>query len=237
MVRRSRLTRRQEAQNLRRAGLFIFLTIGLGLAVIFLGIPALIRLAVFVGDLRGANAPLENQDTLAPAPPQFKPPFEATNSAQINLEGFAEPGATVTVFKNDDEYDAVVAATDGSFWVSDFLLDEGETAVYALVADEAGNESQPSPTYRIIFDNTPPDLLIENPPQISGFFTNQERLEISGKISEPGTVMINEHFVILGSANTFRYSLPLQEGENKILVIVRDEAGNQTEQGLSVTRG
>jgi len=232
---RSRLARKQEARNLKRALLFVFLTVILGLAMIFLGIPLLIRLAVFVGNLRGSAAPIESQDTLAPTAPRFEALFEATPSSQIDLKGFTEAGAMVTVFQDGDQQEEVVAESDGSFLISNFNLDEGENEIYAVAKDEAGNESQPSKTLRITFDQTPPELTIAEPAG-STLITNEEKIEISGSLNEPGRVTINDHLVIVGPENTFRYPLALQEGDNKIIVVAQDKAGNQTEQELTITR-
>lgn len=237
MTKQSRLARIRRARDLRRAALFALLTMGLGLVVIFLGIPALIRLAILVGNWRTPQAAVENQDNLAPAPPRFKPPVEATFSAQIKLEGLTEPEATVRVFKNDQPAAEATADTDGAFLVDQFSLEAGINEIYAVAVDQAGNESRPSARYEIVFDDEPPEITITKPSPLVGFFTNQDRVEISGQINEEASVMINDRLVILEPQNTFSYEFYLQEGDNKIMVTAKDKAGNQSQQELVVTRG
>ena len=84
--RRSRLTRKEDALNLRRAVIFGGLTVVLALGLVFLGIPALIRMAIFLCNLRSSSQPIETGDTLAPSAPRLKSLPEATNSAQIKID-------------------------------------------------------------------------------------------------------------------------------------------------------
>jgi len=233
---KSRLMRKQESRSLRRAVLFTFLTILLGLAIVFLGIPALIRLAVFVGNLRSTSTPIESQDTLAPAPPRLESLFEATNSANINLQGFTESGVTVEIFLNDIIGEKIIAEADGSFLFSNLQLEKGENEIYVLATDQNGNQSQKSNKLIIIYDNIPPELNIIEPTAESQFSTDEEKVEIKGKIEESGTITINDRFVILNSEGNFSYPINLQEGENKIKIIAIDKAGNQTEKEMIITR-
>jgi hypothetical protein len=65
----SRLARKEEVRSLRQAFFFGILTIVFLLLLIFLGIPALIKMAIFLGEIRSSSTPVKTEDLLPPAPP------------------------------------------------------------------------------------------------------------------------------------------------------------------------
>ena len=70
---------------------------------------------------------------------------------------------------------------------------------------------------------------------IKGFVSTENEIMVKGKTEEKATVTVNERFVVVGSEGNFEYSLTLSEGENKILIVAIDKAGNKTEKELKVT--
>lgn len=230
----SRLARKQEARSLRRAVLFGFLTVLLALALVFLGIPALIKMAIFIGNLRSSYTPIETKDVLPPVPPRLKPLAEATNEDQINIEGFAEKGATVEIFLNGIAEKKCVAEVDGSFLVSNINLNQGENEIYAITTDQDGNKSQKSGILVIDYDNTPPELVVNEPTDGSVFPSEEKTIEIKGETEEGVTITVNDRFVILGVEGEFSSSFTLSEGENKIKIVAVDKADNQTEEEITV---
>jgi len=233
--RRSRLIRKEEARNLRQALFFGFLTIILGLALVFLGIPALIRMAIFLGNLRSSSLPVESQDILPPAPPRLKPIPEATNSAQITIQGFAEPGSTVEIFLDGFSTKKVVSENDGTFTASDINLSLGKNDFWATATDQAGNTSQKSGQLTIFYDQTPPKLEIKEPASETTFSAEENKITIRGKTEEKATVTINDRIVIVDSEGNFEYPFLLSEGENLIQIIATDPAGNETQKEIKVT--
>lgn len=231
----SRLVRKREARSLRRAVLFGFLTVLLALALVFLGIPALIRMAIFIGNLRSSSTPIETKDVLPPVPPRLKPLAEATNKAQINIEGFAEKGATIKLTLNGIANKETVAKTDGTFLVSNIKLSQGKNEIYAIATDQDGNTSQKSAILVIDYDNTPPELIVNEPADNSVFSSEEKTIEIKGETEEGVTITINDRFVILGAEGKFDFSFTLSDGENKIKIVAVDKAGNQTEEEITVT--
>ena len=230
----SRLAKKEEARNLRRALLFSFLTLALALGLIFLGTPALIKMAIFIGNLRSASVPIETKDTLPPAPPKLKPLPAATNSAQITLEGFAEAGSTVEIFLSGISTKKTITETDGSFLVSNLELTLGRNEIEVQATDKAGNTSQKSNKLVIIYDETPPDLIIKEPVKGASFFTPEKQIEIKGETEPEATVTVNGRFVIVDSEGKFNYPLTLSEGENRIKITATDQAGNQTEEEITI---
>jgi hypothetical protein len=233
--RRSRLARKQEIRSFRKAVFFGFLTVLIALALVFLGIPAMIRLAIFLGDIRSSSQPVEPEDVLPPAPVSFQSPPEATNSAQFSLEGFAEQGATVEIFINDYSVKKVVAESGGTFQATGLNLKEGRNVIFATATDKTGNTSQASRKVTVIFDQKPPELEISSPEEGSEFSgDNEKRVSVKGKAEEGSTIMVNDKVVIVDFEGNFEYPLTLSEGENTIKILVTDKAGNQTGKEIKV---
>lgn len=230
--RKSRLVRKEEARSARQALLFGLLTVILALGMVFLGIPALIRMAIFLSDIRSSSQPVESQDSFPPTPPRLKALPEATNQSQIDLEGFSEAGATIEIFIKDQSAKKVVAETDGSFIASGLPLSSGENEIYVQATDEAGNTSQKSGLITIAFDDTPPELEINQPED--GSSTQEKEININGKTEAEATLYINERLVILDSEGNFNYPLALAEGENLVQIVATDEAGNKTEEEIKI---
>lgn len=234
--RSSRLARKETARNLRQAVFFGFLTVFLALSLIFLGIPALIKMAIFLGSLRQTYTPVETQDNLPPSPPLLQPLPEATNSAQITLQGYAEPASTIEIFLNGSFLEKLIALNDGLFITSQISLGQGTNEISAKATDKAGNTSQVSNKLIVVFDNQPPLLIISQPLDQESFPFQQTTITIKGE-TEPGNlVAVNEHLVIISAEGQFSYPLTLKEGENKIKIVATDQAGNQTENELVVKR-
>lgn len=231
---KSRLTRKEEAKSIRRAIVYGGLTFILALGLIFLGIPLLIKMAIFLGNLRSSSLPVETKDTFPPPPPILKSLPEATNSAQINIQGYAEAGATVKIFLPGEAEKEIVADKEGSFALADMKLTPGKNQIQALAVDEAGNASQKSEKLIIFYDESPPEVEISEPAEGASFFGEENQIEIKGKTEEGATVYINEHLVVVDREGNFQYPVMLKGGENSIQILVTDKAGNETTKEIVV---
>ena len=89
----SRLQRVEEKRNIRQATLLGLAAILAIIVVIVLGIPLLVRMAVFLGDVKSSSRPVDKNDLIPPVPPQISLPYTATNSANQTISGSAEPGS------------------------------------------------------------------------------------------------------------------------------------------------
>ena len=233
-LRKSRLARKQESRNLKKTVLFSFLSVLLIFLFIFLGIPGLIKLAVFMGNLRSSYLPTETKDTLPPPAPIFQPLPEATLSATLEVKGFAEAGSSVEIFISGLSAEKVISSNDGTFLVRDATLTKGKNEIYAQATDPAGNPSQESQRIVVFFDQEPPPLTILEPTETS-FYQPENKVNLKGETEAGVKVTVNDHLVIIDSEGKFSYSLTLSDGENQIKVIATDKAGNQTEQELNLS--
>ncbi len=229
----SRLARTEERQSIRRAILFTFLTIVSIFAFIFLGLPVLAKFAGFLTDLKKSGLPIERNDTTPPAPPRLESLPEYTNEFSVEVKGTTEAGASVILFLNDDEEELVVNK-DGEFNFT-FKLDKGENTVSVKARDAAGNESQETNVYKIIFDNEPPELEVTSPEDGKEFYGSKERqVSINGKTEESASVTINDRIVAVDASGNFTFVTTLSEGENGFTIKTEDKAGNSTEASLTL---
>ena len=235
MIRKaSRLIRKEEARNIRRAFLYGCFTLTLSLTIIFLGIPTLIKMAIFLGNLRSSSLPIETQDLLPPSPPKLYPLPEATSSSQIRIKGSAEPGTTVKIFLEKKQEKEVITDNNGHFQLANLTLKPGKNEISATAIDKAGNESQQAKSLIVFYDRTAPLLEITEPVDGAEFFGEQNKVKIKGKTEGEATVLINEHLVVVDQEGNFNYLFSLKEGKNQIKITATDRAGNQTEKKLQV---
>lgn len=221
----SRLLRTQKKKQLRSAFFYFIFSLAILLTVLFLGIPFLIRMVSLLSELKTPETIIQKEDEVAPQAPIFSSPKTATNSSQINLKGFVEAGAMVILSVDGSEKE-VIADNEGDFLFEKITLKEGENRLKAKAVDQAGNESQDSKILLITYDKVPPKLEVEQPEE--GAVFSEEKIQIKGKTEEEVVLTINDHQVVLGSAGEFEYPFKLSEGENKVIIIAKDVAGNET---------
>lgn len=234
MAKRTRLIRKEEQKNIRRALIYIVLTLVLAFFLISVGIPLLIKMAIFLGNLRTSSKLPEKNDIIPPSPPRITVPFEATNSAQFSLEGYAEPGAKIMLYNSGLSFGEVIVDTEGQFKADNLKLTQGRNEITAVAQDEASNESQPSTAVIIELDTTPPALEIISPESGTTITGLDSQIEIKGKTEEKVKLSINERLVIIESEGNFNYQYSLKEGENVFKLVAQDEASNETEKELII---
>ena len=86
--------------------------------------------------------------------------------------------------------------------------------------------------YRFKIDKTPPSFI--NLPPSSDISTDKNTITISGKISEPSILKINNKKMPLNNLS-FSKIYALKKGENIFNLIAIDKAGNKTEKTLKIT--
>jgi len=230
----SLLSKKESKRNLRQAVFFSFLTLALAALVFIYGIPTVIKMAVFVGNLRSSTTPVESNDNIPPSPPIFKTLLEATNSAKINLHGFAESGSDVKIYLTGQPINDVIADNDGNFSMDNLELTLGKNEITAIAIDNAGNKSRESEKLVVWYDNQPPELEVNQPADKSIITSENSKVEIVGKTEPEVNLLINEHLVILNKEGGFKYSFSLSSGENLINIVATDKAGNQTIKTLTL---
>jgi hypothetical protein len=229
----SRLRRTENKNNTRTAVVYTGLTIAAIVLIIFFGIPAMGKVAGFLLDLSSSNQPVDINDTTPPAPPTIDRLPEYTNKTSVEITGRTEEGAIVTLFVNDLE-EEIVANAQGAFSYN-WSLWKGDNKVRAKARDAAGNESQETQTYKIVYDNKAPELTIKSPADGTTFSGSRERqITIEGTTEARAAVTINGRIVAVDENGDFSFFTALSEGENNFEVSSKDLAGNETKSALTL---
>lgn len=231
----SRLARHEKKRLKRQTTVYTILTVLLMIALIFWGIPSLIKVALFLGEIRSSSQPISREDKIPPSPPVIQPIPAATNSATVRIKGFAEEGATVVLSLNKNKVQEAVVESDGQFLFDNVRLQSGENRFNVQATDTSGNESNPSSTLVVEHDNAAPILILEGPANGSNFFgAGEKNIKVVGSTDPGSSVLVNGSFVILASNGSFSKTVALTTGENEILIVSRDKAGNSTEETVKV---
>jgi len=234
MVSKTRLQRKREKDSLRQAFKYLLLAFGLLFLLIRFGLPALIKMATFLGDINSSNQPIEKQESLPILAPRLNPLQLATASAEINISGYSQAGSTVKLFLRGISIEETTADANGEFSFKSVHLKDGENEIYAEANDNQGQESAPSTTYTVTLDSEAPKLELSQPEDGQRFFDKDSPITVSGK-TEPGTdLTINNRFILVKDDGSFSATQSLSSGDNQIEILVRDDAGNETKKSLTV---
>ena len=161
------------------------------------------------------------------APPVLNIPYEATNSAQIDIVGYSTSGAKVEIYVDDELKTTATVSEDGSFKATDIDLNLGTNNIYGKTLDLEEKSSLPSKTIKLIYDGDKPSLDISEP--TDGTTTKDKKIKVSGK-TEPGVqVTISDNQVIVNSDGNFSSELSLNDGENTLTIKATDHASNFAE--------
>lgn len=168
------------------------------------------------------------------APPVLNIPYEATNSAEIDIRGYGTPNSKVAIFLDDEKKDAVEVSDDGTFEIKNIQLVLGTNNIFVKSIDQDGKESLPSKLVRVIYDNEKPFLEILEPDDGKSI-QGERKIKVSGKTEPESKVFVNDSRVIVNSDGTFTSSHELNEGENNFNIRAVDSASNTTEVSRKVT--
>ncbi len=229
-----RFSRFEERKNIRRAFVFIVLTIALMSVLFFWGIPAIAKMASFISEIGKSDDPITQEDHIPPAPPRIEDVPQATNKLSIDIKGTTEASATVIINFNGNT-EEIIAGTGGEFSKSYKLLD-GDNSFVLKARDQAGNESQPTQTYKLVFDNDDPKLEVKSPSDGASFFGSSGRqITIQGTTDSSADLSINDRFVSVSDNGEFSFTTSLSDGTNEFNIKATDEAGNSSDKKLSVS--
>ena len=230
---RSRLTRKSQDQITKKTVLLGFLTILSLLLVLVFGLPLLIKFSVFLGEGKKDLGQTEEK-ILAPLAPRLIIPYEATNSAKIVINGFAEPKVTVELFKNGLSIGKNEVTEDGDFIFKDINLDEGDNDFDAVASTDKAGNGDSSKTMTVLYDKNPPGLELTNPSEES-LSVDSADFDIVGKTDNGASVSINNRIALVDDDGNFKLKWQLNMGKNDLEIISTDLAGNQTKKKISIT--
>ncbi|MCD8484121.1 Ig-like domain-containing protein [Candidatus Woesebacteria bacterium] len=219
----------EERQARRQAFLAIVVAVLIGLFFLFVMMPLILRAAISLA--RNENPfQTEVEDTLPPQKPVIQPLTEFRSEKNLEITGYTEAGAQVSLFADGNELDELTADDSGAFTFTT-TLEEGEHKVWLLAEDEAGNSSGITETYSVTIDTTKPTLEITEPENNKTFTLPREKtITVAGKMSEKGRVFVNGSRNATDEEGNFSTRLQLGEGSNTIKLYAEDEAGNRSDE-------
>ena len=167
------------------------------------------------------------------------------NKRLVDLEGKAEPLASIKIVVNGKPTTTLAADENGNFIQPKLILVAGENQIIAVATDAAGNVSEPSETLSLVADVRPP--VIGNPKPVPGSRIKSKIVEMSVELTDnPGGAGIDEselQLILDGNVQLFEFTydgkhlsyIPaedsnelaeLTEGTHFFRVIASDVAGN-----------
>jgi bacillopeptidase F len=229
---RTRLSRRLEKKSKKN---FFFATIGI-IVIIFLllkfGIFLLANLSLYVSHIgRKENVTKSNQKSYI-APPILNPLPNATNSASIVISGNAFKDENISLFINDVKVDNQSTDEKGAFSFSE-NLDKGSNEIKTK-AKIGSNESDFSDVFNIVFEDKAPQLTIDSPSDGQSFGKGDSKIPVTGTTNVSTSVTVNGFWAVIDENNHYSYTLNLKDGENQIIVVATDLAGNKSEKVVKV---
>jgi len=230
---RSRLARKTD-QKTKKNLLFNILGI---ILIIFLafkfGIPLLANLSSFLSGSKTNQELLNSNNPSFIAPPILDSFPEATASAEIIISGIASENQLIDLYINGNLVNTTKTGDNGRFSFNE-VINPGENTIKtkAIAGDKESNFSN---TIITAFKSAPPSLNIISPTNDQSFEKDQNFVDIRGTTDVDAKITVNGFWAITDGNGNFSYRLPLQNGDNNIIIISTDAAGNNTEKNMKVT--
>ena len=161
--------------------------------------------------------------------PVLNIPYEATNSSEVTINGFATPNSKVKLYLDDEEKQTTEVSDSGTFTFENIPLSLGTNNIYAKSLGENDKTSLPSKSFEIIFNNEKPSLSVNQPEDNKKIQGGDKKVTISGKTSVGIKILINDSQIIVDKDGNFSTDLQINEGDNNVNIKAIDSAGNSTE--------
>lgn len=175
-------------------------------------------------------------DNATLAPPILNIPYEATNTATVSLKGYAAATSKVEIYIDDELKTTTDAKEDGSFSTDSIMLNLGTNNISGKAIDEKGNKSLSSKPIRITYENEKPTLELREP-QDNAVVKGEKKITVSGSTDANKGISVTANGIrfIVGSEGQFSQVIEIADGDNNIVVVATDTAGNTTQTTRKVT--
>lgn len=230
---RSRLDRKTNEQVTKKTVFLGSLTVILAILILVFGLPLLIKLSVLLGQGRSKNQNTSEIKKLPPVAPRLIIPYEATNSGQIKVSGFAEAKVNVELFKNDVSVAKTQVTDNGDFVFDSLTLDEGQNKFTAMASTDDAGSGDDSKAVVVIYDKTPPSLVLTNPSEET-LSVDYADFDVTGKTDAGASVSINNRIASVDSDGNFKLKWQLNTGKNELEITAVDLAGNETKKKITI---
>ncbi len=176
-----------------------------------------------------AEAPVNISEGVVLAPPVFDIPFEATNTAKIQVRGYINLSLQVEIYLDDELITTADAGTDGNFEVT-LPLTLGTNNLYGRTVNNKGEKSLPSKKIKIIYTNEKPVINLQSPSDNQQITGGDKKIQINGTVAPIDGISldINGNQIIVNGDGPFSKTLDINEGDNNLTITASDQAGNIT---------
>lgn len=224
----------EEKRNTRKAVLFVLVSLAIIIFLSFYGLPIITKLIGFATSFKKVNQTTSLIDKTPPSPPFLQSIPDATNVSPFEITGRVEPGNTVVINFNAKE-EEIQTDENGNFSAK-FELIKGDNTFFAYTKNPAGNKSQDTKSYVLVFDNEAPDIKILSPNDGSSFYgSKQKNVTIQGTTEIDSSVTINNRIATVNDDGSFSLNHTLSNGENDLVIKSVDRAGNEKEINLKLS--
>ncbi len=242
---RSRLDRKINEQITKKTVFLGLITVVVAVLTLVFGLPLLIKLSVFLGQGRSKNQTESETKKLPPIAPRLVIPYEATNSSEIKISGFAEASApkkndvstpkvvTVELFRNDVSVGRTEVTESGDFVFGGIKLDEGQNRFTAMASTEDTGSGDDSKAITVVYDKTVPELVLTNPSEES-LNVDYADFDIIGKTEAGVSVSVNNRIASVDNEGNFKLKWQLNTGKNELEITAVDLAGNETRKKITI---
>lgn len=200
--------------------------------IMTVGLQLVLAASRFIAGFSKKSDELNHISTEVVVPPVLYDLPDATNSAQLAINGTSSGDGTITIFVNDESVEDISVDSSNPDFKTIITLDQTDNNVYAQFKDSK-NRIKDSDTYSVQYIKEKPTLIIDSP--ADGSHTLDSEITVSGSTGQNDRLKINGKPVVLNADGTFSYRLTLDQGENTINVASTDEAGNVQESSIKVT--
>lgn len=213
----------------------MFFILILTVFMVTVGFRLLINSTIFISNLinpQTEDSSEKNQNTEFYGILDFDKPPSATNSAQLYVSGSVQDFDKIDIYINNTKTDSVTVKGKNSFNEKIGPLKQGENKIY-IIARAGQDHTKESDIYTIFFKKDPLKLEIESPtPDMK---TSSQELTITGMTDQGATLRVNGQPIVVDLSGEFNNTYRLKEGENTLLFVATDAAGNTEEQEIKVT--
>ena len=123
----------------------------------------------------------------------------------------------------------------GDFSIDRIPVNEQEVTISAKLKGDKEELSALSNIISTLVDRTPPTLEVTKPSNAQTINDGTHKTLVEGKTDEASRVTINGRIVVLRNDGSFTYPMSLVDGENNLMIVSSDSAGNQTKIERRVT--
>jgi len=220
----SRRAKTESKKMFRQTLLMLFFSIVLIIVFIFIILPLFLKLIS-----KQSSSDNTNQETLVIQTPIISTPVNATNSAQLTISGFGQKDTTIYLLLNGSENQKKTVEDEAGKFEIPVELTAGENRIKLYAENQDKKQSNLSSEYLVIYDNDPPKIELESPTEGQKIELRKNQLLTVKGTSEPDAkIDLNGRIIRVGKEGLFSATYQLSEGENKLIFIATDLAGNAT---------